>query len=316
LSYRHGGENEDFQNTIFDDEADLPIGEVEAPFSGRFRPDDPLTAFDDQDTRGTWQLCIQNVSETPNGGSLNSWGLEILVSTSTGGGGGGGGGNENDPPTPHDDTLGGIQNTPRLIQPHELLGNDLDPNNDPLTIVGVANSVSGQAELNGDGTILFTPELGGLAPGHFQYVVSDGISTGFAGVTIILQPLFPFHNGYDVDNDGFASPNDALLVINFLNAFGPTPITGAGFGTTAVRQYLDVVPDNFISNADALEVINFVNANGTRAVSLASGEAEGEPADDSNEALTAAAVDLFFGGAGRETVTGDYLQSGRKRRLA
>lgn len=53
-------EGEDYIGTIFDDEADTPIEEADAPFTGRFRPIEPyeLSEFDGQDTYGVWRLQI------------------------------------------------------------------------------------------------------------------------------------------------------------------------------------------------------------------------------------------------------------------
>ena len=53
-------EGEDYKDTIFDDEADLPIEEGQPPFTGRFRPRSPaqLSVFDGQDTFGQWKLQI------------------------------------------------------------------------------------------------------------------------------------------------------------------------------------------------------------------------------------------------------------------
>ena len=49
-----------YTNTIFDDEALLSIKEVEAPFTGRFRPLEPykLSKFDGEDAYGSWLLQI------------------------------------------------------------------------------------------------------------------------------------------------------------------------------------------------------------------------------------------------------------------
>ena len=53
-------EGEDYKDTIFDDEADLPIEEGKPPFTGRFRPRSPakLSVFDGQDVYGPWRLKI------------------------------------------------------------------------------------------------------------------------------------------------------------------------------------------------------------------------------------------------------------------
>ena len=53
-------EGEDYIQTIFDDEAQVPIEEGQPPFTGRFRPRSPaqLLVFDGQDTFGQWKLQV------------------------------------------------------------------------------------------------------------------------------------------------------------------------------------------------------------------------------------------------------------------
>lgn len=53
-------EGEDYKDTIFDDEAQVPIEKAEPPFTGRFKPRSPaqLSVFDGQDTFGQWKLQI------------------------------------------------------------------------------------------------------------------------------------------------------------------------------------------------------------------------------------------------------------------
>ena len=51
-------EGANYTNTIFDDEAEIPIEQGEAPFTGRFRPraDNLLEVFDGQNAYGLWRL--------------------------------------------------------------------------------------------------------------------------------------------------------------------------------------------------------------------------------------------------------------------
>ena len=90
LTYRHGGRDANFNDTVFDDEADTPIAQGDAPFAGSFQPDEPLVVFDGQSSLGTWTLFIQNVSTMNTNGTLNAWSLEIAGDNQGGGDGGGG----------------------------------------------------------------------------------------------------------------------------------------------------------------------------------------------------------------------------------
>jgi subtilisin-like proprotein convertase family protein len=53
-------QGEDYTQTVFDDEAQLPIAQAEPPFTGRFKPNssDGLELFDGQDAYGPWRLQI------------------------------------------------------------------------------------------------------------------------------------------------------------------------------------------------------------------------------------------------------------------
>jgi len=64
---------ENYSQTIFDDEADVPIEQGRAPFTGRFRPVEPfrLSAFDGQDAFGLWRLQIYDAYYADTG-TLNN----------------------------------------------------------------------------------------------------------------------------------------------------------------------------------------------------------------------------------------------------
>lgn len=58
LADANGGSGDNFTNTRFDDEAATAIGGGTAPFTGSFRPIDPLTIADASSTIGTWTLIV------------------------------------------------------------------------------------------------------------------------------------------------------------------------------------------------------------------------------------------------------------------
>ncbi len=73
-------EGANYTNTIFDDEAEIPIEQGEAPFTGRFRPraDNLLEVFDGQNAYGPWRLQIYDAWEWDTG-TLNSF--ELMITT-------------------------------------------------------------------------------------------------------------------------------------------------------------------------------------------------------------------------------------------
>lgn len=85
----------------------------------------------------------------------------------------------------------------------DVLANDSDPNNDPLTVTAVGAAAHGSAELLGDGTVRYTPAADFAGADEFSYTISDGQggqATASVAVTVTdsacAQLLF---------NDGFES---------------------------------------------------------------------------------------------------------------
>ena len=70
----------DYSQTIFDDEALIPIGQAEPPFTGPFRPNNGslLEIFDGQDAYGPWQLQIYDAYHHDTG-TLESF--ELVITT-------------------------------------------------------------------------------------------------------------------------------------------------------------------------------------------------------------------------------------------
>jgi subtilisin family serine protease len=67
LVNRRGGSGDNFTGTIIDDEATRAISAGSAPFTGSFRPETALTAFDGQATRGTWTLIVTDAARYDTG---------------------------------------------------------------------------------------------------------------------------------------------------------------------------------------------------------------------------------------------------------
>jgi subtilisin-like proprotein convertase family protein len=74
LYNRHGGGGQNLVGTTLDDYAPVSLIGSRAPFTGFFRPVQPLSAFNGQPISGTWKLTIADVLED-DGGTLNAWGL-------------------------------------------------------------------------------------------------------------------------------------------------------------------------------------------------------------------------------------------------
>ena len=69
---------ENYTQTVFDDEAEIPINQGKPPFTGRFRPrEDHLAVFDGEDAFGLWRLQILDAWDA-NIGNFNSF--ELIIS--------------------------------------------------------------------------------------------------------------------------------------------------------------------------------------------------------------------------------------------
>jgi subtilisin-like proprotein convertase family protein len=74
--YKEFFKGENYTQTIFDDEADVPIKQADAPFTGRFKPMEPLNIFDGQDVFGQWRLQVYDAYFADRG-TLNNF--ELIV---------------------------------------------------------------------------------------------------------------------------------------------------------------------------------------------------------------------------------------------
>jgi hypothetical protein len=117
------------------------------------------------------------------------------------------------------------------------------------------------------GTVTLTVTLhddGGTANG--------GVDTSVYTQTIVIDKPHPWHNeltaldvtGNGAKPDGHIAPNDALAIINYINAFGSGAVP-AGAAIGAPFGFIDTtgaggVADNFVAPNDALAVINMINA--------------------------------------------------------
>ncbi|XZE54163.1 S8 family serine peptidase [Planctomycetaceae bacterium SH139] len=73
-----GGSSDNFTDTMFDDDAAMSITNGSAPFTGSFRPMEPLSTLVAKDPNGIWTLEVRDYI-TEDAGTLNDWTLEISV---------------------------------------------------------------------------------------------------------------------------------------------------------------------------------------------------------------------------------------------
>ena len=79
-----GGSGDNFINTILDDSALIPLASGTAPFTGTFRPSNPLLPFNGLTTDGVWKIAMTDTA-TGDTGALLGWCLQLTFTCPTGG---------------------------------------------------------------------------------------------------------------------------------------------------------------------------------------------------------------------------------------
>jgi hypothetical protein len=171
---------------------------------------------------------------------------------------------ENDRPRPVNDTYTVPQGYRITVAAPGVLANDFDPDGPSVRVRVGTPPTRGTLTLNPDGSFRYLHnQITSFAADSFTYIVSDGLLEATATVTLnIGPPPPPTHqnprNPLDVDNNGFVTPFDALLIINHLNRGLPTD-------TRLLEDpppFLDTDGNRFVEPRDALLVINFLNRGG------------------------------------------------------
>jgi VCBS repeat-containing protein len=174
-------------------------------------------------------------------------------------------------PRAADDSALTARNAPieiNLVQNDTAFSGSLD-----LSTLQIASGPdTGTVVILGNGIVRYTPAANFVGIGSFQYFLSDtnGIPSNLATVTVRVVSSLNQNptNRFDVDNDGFVSPIDALILINDINKNGDRVLPA-----NAPRPpYLDVDGDGSLSPLDVLSVVNFINDQGN---SGSEGEGEG-----------------------------------------
>ena len=83
LSSRNGEGGSNYINTTFDDNASLSITQGSPPFSGPYRPQNPLTGLANQPVAGYWIFKILDAAPGSQG-TLTNWCINFLVKSSIG----------------------------------------------------------------------------------------------------------------------------------------------------------------------------------------------------------------------------------------
>jgi PKD repeat protein len=77
-----GGSGQNFTNTVFSDSATQSIVGAAAPFTGTYRPVQPLSRMLGRGQQGLWQLRVTDQT-AGNTGTLNAWGMDVRSAVCT-----------------------------------------------------------------------------------------------------------------------------------------------------------------------------------------------------------------------------------------
>jgi VCBS repeat-containing protein len=111
----------------------------------------------------------------------------------------------NDAPIATDDSYVTDKNIALNVPAPGVLGNDSDPNGDPLTAVVDVNPTNGSLTLNADGSFTYTPNTDYVGADSFTYHANDGADdSNIATVNLTVNQTCLFCDDF---NDGTIDPN-------------------------------------------------------------------------------------------------------------
>src|SRR5262249_6884200 len=151
----------------------------------------------------------------------------------------------NDAPVAAGDTVSATEDTPLVLAPAALLGNDSDVDGNSLTITSVQGATHGTVGLDASGNVVFTPAANYNGAASFTYTVSDG-QGGTATATVNVN-VAAVSDAPVAGNDTVAATEDTPLVIAPATLLGNdsdvdgdsltiTSVQGATHGTVALSS--------------------------------------------------------------------------------
>ena len=168
----------------------------------------------------------------------------------------------NDPPVATDDAYATDEDTTLNIAAPGMLGNDSDPDGDPLTVVVVTVPQHGSGSIGSDGSLNYMPDANFSGSDTFSYKASDGTAeSNISTVTITVNPIndppVAVDDAYSTDEDtplNVAAPgvldNDSDPEGDTLSAI---KVTDTSHGTLTFNSdgSFDYTPDADFSGPDS-----------------------------------------------------------------
>lgn len=118
------------------------------------------------------------------------------------------------PPQAADDAYATDEDLVLQVSAPGVIGNDLDPDSDPLSVALLTPPAQGDLTLNPDGSFVYTPTLNFYGSDFFTYLLSDGYLTDTATAVIDVLPV---NDAPSAVEDAYTTPEDTPLVVDPLN---------------------------------------------------------------------------------------------------
>jgi subtilisin-like proprotein convertase family protein len=183
LFERTGGSGNNLCRTVLSDDALTPISGLSsaaAPFSGRFRPHQPLDAFIGEDPNGAWTLRVVDAAGSATG-SIRAFSVDIASHRCS---------NASSVPTGASDQYGAVGGTTLNVAKPGVLANDQDGDGDLLAAALATPPASGQLWLASSGAFAYLPDPGFVGTDTFTYRVTDGTNSS-EPVSVAIEVVTP-----------------------------------------------------------------------------------------------------------------------------
>jgi len=185
------------------------------------------------------------------------------------------------------------EDTPLIIDPSTLLGNDSDVDGDALSIISVQDAAHGTVEIVA-GNVVFTPEANYSGEATFTYTISDGTLTDTATVTLYVNPIndAPIATPSTASGDEDSSIAVSLAGTDVDGSIASVMITTLPTAAQGVLYYADgTTPVSTTTALTPEEAANLVfkpaqNFNGEVTVSFTVTDNEGVISSSANAVIT------------------------------
>jgi Ca2+-binding RTX toxin-like protein len=187
----------------------------------------------------------------------------------------------NEPPVLTDDSVTANSSSAKVIANSYLFSNDRDPENQPLSLIGVSNVNGGTVSRQQD-TVSFTPATNFNGTAYFKYTASDGVNSSTATVKVEVGVT---QNGSNKDDKWTGTKGDDI----YQGLNGNDILSGeAG--------------DDAISGDNGNDTLTGGNGNDTLSGNNGNDELSGEAGDD--VLVGDNGNDTLIGGLGNDTLNG------------